>query len=344
MNMNMNIDSDKPLPLRLKITVGALFTIVALAFIPAQWLNWSKDSYEKPLLETSDFQVKTLITDTNADPDGDGVPNWQEALLGTDPTSPNTNGVPDRTKIDQTTNSEVTANTPTLYSFSKEEQKTLAQVNDPNNITGQVAKNSVGLATYLDQQKITDDTSAMTIGGNIYNEAAKLAEAKVYTTADITFAKTETFASIKTYGNTVAALYLDTVKKVVYPNDLTMLNTYFSNKDSKQLALFTAKLAVVTKARDTLLAMSVPKSAAEAHLAVINATESYRNALYSFSQVESDPMRTLVSVKEYKSIFEALATLPNVLGAYFDSKNVVFTPKESGYLFMQAILGAPSTQ
>ncbi len=336
--MNMNIDSDKPLPLRLKITVGALFTIVALAFIPAQWLNWSKDSYQKPLNETSTFAVKTLISDTNADPDGDGIPNWQEALLGTDPNSPTTNGIPDRTKIDPTTSTKDTSNTPTLYSFSKEEQKNLAEINDPNNITGQVAKNQVGLATYLSKDGTVSSDDATAVGENIYTEASKLAEAKVYTESDIIFAKTETFASIKTYGNTIATLYLDTMKKVALPDDLVILSAYLNDKDPKKLALFAAKLEVVTKARDTLLAMAVPKSSSAIHLSAINATEGYRNLLYSFSQVNDDPMRALISAKGSIDIFAKIITLPKEFASYFDSKNVVFTPKESGYLFMQAIL------
>lgn len=128
------------------------------------------------------------------------------------------------------------------------------------------------------------------------------------------------------------------MKKVALPDDLVTLSAYLNDKDPKKLALFSTKLAVVTKARETLLSMAVPRSAAASHLAAINATEGYRNLLYSFSQVNEDPMRALIATKGSIDVFAKMIALPKDFALYFDSKNVVFTPKESGYLFMQAIL------
>jgi hypothetical protein len=82
-----------------------------------------------------------------------------------------------------------------------------------------------------------------------------------------------------------------------------------------------------------LLKLPAPDSAAEEHLALINAVGFLGKAIEGMTMVDDDPIIALVSIGNFR---EGEIKISDALGgliSYFKEKQIVFTSKDYGYIF-----------
>jgi hypothetical protein len=215
----------------------------------------------------------------------------------------------------------------------KPDPEVIAQLNDPNNLTASFSKNMYIASTYLSKNPAQSaDEQQEILNKLMAQEAAKIVPT-VYTYKDLTLAKSESNESIKAYGNSVAKILDNMITEKSITEGFNGLEEYTKTKNERDLL----PLEQDSKRLDTiikkLLALSIPPSASVYHLAAINAIAEYKDLLYNLSTAASDPVRATLFMDKITSTFTAALRVHQQLAIYFDVKNIVFSSKDSGYVF-----------
>lgn len=213
------------------------------------------------------------------------------------------------------------------------DQKDLTSLNDPNNLTASFSKNLFVASTYLTQNGGGDDVTKQDILDQLTaQEAAKIIPT-TYLSKDLNVAKTESKDSIKSYGNNIALILENLITEESIKNDIGGVADYLDTGNTKSLDIVTADYKKVDEKLKKLLALSVPISASTYHLITVNQVAAYRDNLYNLSQLANDPIRARLALEKYAETTVYTLDIYKTLSKYFNTKNVVFSSKEKGYVF-----------
>ncbi len=303
---------------RAVLIAASILTIYGIYFastnISKTNLLGSKSKVVKPTLEAQILTVSEKLP-PNEDTDGDGTPNWQETILGTNPE------VKDKPLTGGTLSSEDTT-------------KRLA---DSGNMTVALAKNNATLSSYLntlapedkaniDQRGLAEDTltaTASTFSFKTYSESNLKHILIVPTQADR-----------KVYGNTLAKKTAEMLSAYVSTNDILALKDITDGKEATPNVTKLMKKASATEAfRDFLLTMPVPKDATKTHLIYVGAVSAYAEVMNGFLAEKEDPLKAGLFLRGYKGIVTNMFTTFAGFESYFSDAHLVFTSKEPGYVF-----------
>lgn len=296
-----------------KKSLFALIILIAVigvsALAPASWfgVKVKKQPYTK-----LDLTIMTSPSEIIDDTNHDGAVSWNEVVTDTFKDS-----------------------TSTLAKIKQKpiNQKTIAELNDPNNLTSSFSKNIYMATAYLKEKGITDEKSKQeAVNYLLLQEAAKMKATK-YTLEDIAIATTETKSSLKLYGNTVAPIIQSLVSSKIIEDDLSGLASFTKTKNEADLTPIKNNRDRVNLILQKLLTVSVPPSAITTHMLAVNRIAMYRDTLDNLSKSSSDPVRGTLSIDSYKNEIPLLGRIPSQFSDYFTIQNIVFSSKEPGYLF-----------
>jgi hypothetical protein len=287
-----------------------LAVIVLRAVIPSTWFK-PKTQQQRPFTRidfSSGNAVPSKITDTNSD----GQISWGEAVSAS--------------LIDSTGTLDIIKDNPV-------DQKVIDQLNDPNNLTSSFSKNLFLATTQLRERGATDEaTKQKTVAYLMEQEAAKIIQNK-YALKDLSIETSETKATIKLYGNTVAPLVKDVLTKEAIESDLTSLAKYTQSLKESDLSPIIKNKVRVDALLQKMLLVKVPPSASSYHLLAVNRMAFYKETLESFSKMSEDPVRATLMFNSYQDTLLLLARIPSRFSQYFNSQNIVFGAGEAGYIF-----------
>lgn len=213
------------------------------------------------------------------------------------------------------------------------DQKDLETLNDPNNLTASFSKNLYVASTYLNQNGGGDSATQQDILDQLTQQEAGKIIPTTYLFKDINVAKTESKDSIKTYGNNLALILKDMITEASIKGDMNGIVDYLNTQNEKSLEVVTNDYKKVDAVLKKLLALSVPMSASTYHIIAVNQVASYRDILYNLSQLSNDPLRAKISFENYTKTTVDTLTIYKNLSQYFDTKNIVFSAKDAGYVF-----------
>ncbi len=321
------------LPHTIRIFIaGGLLTL----FVFAVFLYLSLNVPENKNLENDDAQVNLVqknITETlqkklrNNDRDKDGLLDWEEALWNTDPNNPDTDndGTTDGDEVDLNRN------------------PLKKGPNDYQNIkTSLPAKNSTQTnTTEAFSQQFFIDYMDLRKSGNLKDPAKTkmlLEKAQkilstataIYNISDIIITR-ETPETIRAFGNQIGSI-LKIYGGSGNERALDIVETAVVENKPDEIKKLDPILKSYKDIRDNLLTVSVPNSAASAHLKLINSVSSLYNSLVSLRNLFVDPLQALVKLKKYTTDSVETAQSLKDLGLYFKQKNITFNENEDGYL------------
>jgi len=213
------------------------------------------------------------------------------------------------------------------------DQKDLATLNDPNNLTASFSKNLYVASNYLNQNGGGDSVAQQDILDQLMaQEAAKIIPT-TYLFKDINVSKVESKDSVRAYGNNLALILKDMITSSSMKTDLTGVADYLKTENQKSIEPVTDDYKKIDGILKKLLALSVPLSASTYHLITVNQVAAYRDNLYNLSQVVTDPLRARISLEKYAEVSISTLTIYKDLSKYFNIKNIIFSSKEAGYVF-----------
>lgn len=276
-----------------------------------------------------------------SDADHDGLKYWEEALWGTDPNNPDTDGdgTPDGEEVKE-------GRIPTLAGPNDK----LKTINNPDgtislretgtstekSLTDTVARNLYANYAVLGQSGKLNAENQDKLMTDLSNSVIQIIKPKIYTANDIKNMVEDNPDTIKKYGNDVATIINTNLKKESF-NEVTYLNNYMEKNSSADLQKVVLSSNNYKKTLQDMIEISVPQNALETHLNLVNSISSFSKSLEGMIMINDDPIVSLVSLKNYQEGMSAMLNAVNDLGIYFKNQKIVFTKKDIGYVFSSGI-------
>ena len=91
------------------------------------------------------------------------------------------------------------------------------------------------------------------------------------------------------------------------------------------------------KIEDSLLKMTVPKSALPFHIAFTNATASMIWSINGLKYILTDPIKALPGVAGYGDSADNFPKAIDGFSTYFSTQKIVFRPTDDGYQFFDRL-------
>jgi hypothetical protein len=286
--------------------LGCTLLLSALiSFLPAKWFGIAPAQHRLAKIDLSNLDsVSDIAKDTN----GDGVTDWDEIIAQT-------------------------YDTEELAISTAIDPGAVAQLNDPNNLTGSLSKNFYLASAYIKQSGVEGQGAEEDIVNNLMkNEATKIVF-KTYAFQDLEVDNKETSASVKAYGNALGKLVHVAIDMSLGVNDVAYIKDFVDTKNKASYAALVDKRDAADSIVSEMLTLKVPLSASAYHLLTLNRVAAYRDTMDNILKMETDPVRSAIAFDVYVKVTTDMLQTPKLLSGYFAGKNIVFSSQESGYVF-----------
>lgn len=265
---------------------GSIATGIIALVLVAQ-TSWFQNIFLKNSKRGIAVDPNTTIGDLVVkDSNGNGIPDWQERLWGLDPTVATTNGVSNKTIIE-------------------EKRKSLegsGGQTEPLNETDILAQQLYGVTTALGQSGVINNDSLASIGANL-GKGIDLKQIKnQYSIKDI--------RTVKTTADSLNSYY-DSMAKITgsYKDDSAEIDIIVSVLESGDYSMMPElkKKAIDYKALSkSLQIIKVPVGMADYHLTIINGLYGIAESFNYIAEMEDNGINALSGIGVYK--YHALAT------------------------------------
>jgi hypothetical protein len=294
--------------------------IAILVFAGGAWF------YHTPKeVSTTEDQVSIVPSETRSgdrDSDGDGLPDWQEALYGTDMNNPDSDGdgAKDGDEIRVGRNPDKAGPDDQLTQF------------DPSTFAASSTDITLKNAFYAQFLKERGDT----IREATVRELIKRFDAKEfapqYTLVNLKITSHTDPASLRAYGDAFGKL-ISVYTTKSYRNEMEILKDSVINKNRSILSELQLPAIGYRNFTNDLLALSVPIGAAESHLKIVNGYGLMSHSLLALTHLFEDPVRGQGAYQTYlKQTYEINAGYAGLL-KYFKDQQIVFAGTDPGHYF-----------
>jgi len=266
------------------------------------------------------------------DSDTDGLPDWQEALYGTDPLNPESfrAGVRDGEAVAQGLIEPKVMVRPAEEPIDPDTIP--GTPGAPSSLTDRFAQTL--LKQYLLNRTGTPPTQEEIVAfvqGGVAELSSGATEPDRYTLTDVRVSSTATLATYAAEAE--AAIAANTVSSTISSrNELAYFQDAIRGDDDA-----VAKIAAYSKAyaamADALIRMQVPEESRQAHLAIVNATMHLSGTTADMAALREDPLRALLGIGLYKKYAESMKSGFANLNSVFKARQVSLTEGQPGYEF-----------
>jgi hypothetical protein len=341
----MKIDP-KYLPSRKFVIV--LSSIIAVALIVLAFSFRRSGSYEA----TNDNSLTVAASSSfeafkQVDSDHDGLPDWQEALYGTDPKNPDTDGdgTPDGEEIKEgrdplkanTAPKGQEPNDKISAEQIAQDQKTLQEYNSLS-LTDKYARDL--FSQYIATKQV-GSTLSQTDQEVLALSALPDIQVKTYTINDIkTYSATNTQAEARKYVNDVAYIVYQTAaikEKYKIKDESIVLDEIMASSDSSSIKDLGPVLNLLVAELRAFLALPMDGDFASIHLNLINTLGNKIAGLYGMEKLYSDPLQTMILLKNYQDGDDGMYTAVSSIIDLANSQRITFSTNEYGYYFVNMI-------
>lgn len=287
------------------------FLVIALLFFAAFKLLSGKNSFfaqrNDVKVQAGNLTINEMIT---KDSDGDGVPDWEEALWGTDPNNKETFGMPDATYI---------ANKRKALNVNQPADNGTPTQTDNFARDFFAAYNAMKTSGQVDDATIKNFSSAL---------GQKIVDSSVvdqYSEKDLKLADNDDPQTQADYYASAAGLFA-IYKESGLGDELEIAGGIASTGqggDTKSEDQLQKIAGAYQEFAQKLLLVPVPKSLVQYHLEIINSANNTGIAVSNMSKMISDPVTGLSGISQYQKYSSDLITSANNLEAFLIKNGII---------------------
>jgi len=305
--------------------------IVAGAFFLAEYRNKKQKqlAYTAPEISTTTPSLSPDLQ--NIDSDGDGLKDWEEILLGTDPRDPDTDG-------DGTTDGKEASSgrNPLVKGPNDKNSSTTAKVSaskEKLTSTDVLARDFFARYMELRQGGLSNDkVSQNEVIGQVLKNGIIVDSPKFYAFKDILVKTDSSDASVKRYGNDVGIVFK------TYPHtgrdEAVIAKESMEKGDDDILKEIDPIISSYKNIVSGLLKISAPQNISGMHLSLINSISTFLFVAESLRKIDKDAMGAINGVSLYleagRSLEKSLASIRD----YMLSLNISYNKDEAGSIFI----------
>jgi len=331
-----------------RVLVATLFAVVIIvgSFMLARGAG-------SPSLAQASAETALLLAIAARDSDGDGLPDWEEALYGTDPNTTDT------FRLGMTDGEAVARGLVVPKAIADISVATTtpdgAPIVDPSlppapaegTLTDSFAKNFFTLYIAAKQARGDADLSESDMQ-NIASQALASLASSIIAAPDFKSAKDLTISGT---GRDALSAFAVNAEAVLVKNtssaaksEISYLKAAVEDNDAEALT----HIASIAKAyRDSaagLSALRVPEELAAAHLELVNALMRTSQIADDFTRVNVDPLATMLALKQYPQAVLALGTAFAHIGKTYAVAGVSLPAGTPGASFVNLIIDVANEQ
>lgn len=272
-----------------------------------------------------------LVSYASKDTDGDGLPDWQESLYGTDPNNAHSVN-PSISDADAVAQGLVQPKFATATSTPVDSSIIPGVDAGPTTLTDQFARQLFG--QYLQKRGVTQPTP-QEIATFVQQSVAELNNSRskqdAFNQGQVRVSGTGPDALLVYAGNgeqvlnktkiDVSKTALEFYSDVVNKNDVVAL---------KKLKTYGTGYAEIARG---LMNMSVPKEMAASHLALANSLMHMSASIFDMVEINNDPLRAMLGLAQYQDDSVALGRALSDMHSVFTSEHVIPSLGTTGTVF-----------
>jgi len=293
------------IPTESVVRVGGALVIGAVLLVGALSMRSFPEEATSPAAATvAARDVRTVIE--SIDTDGDGYPDWEEMLRGTDPYT-HTTFMPTATSTD-------------------------SEYTPPNTVTEKFSERFLeDLVRTSAGRELTEEEQVAFVTESISSLVAEVA-IKLYTRANILVVGDNTLADHRAYGNAVADILLR--NSIQNENELVIMERAALNDNPSELAALEPIAQAYAGMVADMLKLATPSGFAAEHVDLLNMLALIESDIRAMRETEKDPLNALVHTQRYIDDATGLYTALNNIRTKLESAGIAYTSGEPGmFLF-----------
>lgn len=287
------------------VALGVIF-FLAYNFSPQKKFFFFQN--KQATLQAGNLTINELI---QKDSDGDGVPDWEEALWGTDKNNKETFGIPDLTYI---------ANKKKALGISPS-----ANTNQNQNETEKFAQDFFTAYAAMKTSGQVDDTAISNFSNALGQQITNASVVDQYSEKDIEIAKSDEKKDQESYYVTAGTLF-EKYKAEGVGSELEAAGEVAAGGDAGdtqgQNNLVKISGAYQEFAQKLLL-VPVPHSLAEYHLKIINSANNTGIAVLNMSKMMTDPVVGISGISQYEKYSDDLINSVHDLETFLSTNGII---------------------
>jgi len=276
------------------IIIGILFFLISSLISKKSHFSATNDSK----IQASKLTINDLL---QKDSDGDGIPDWEEALWGTDPNNKATfNGVADADYIQKKKDALKIAN---------------GNTGDQNggNLTetDKFAQEFFASLTAMKQNGQVDASTIKNVSTALGQQIADPTMTDKYTNQDAKIAESDGVDAQKTYYTTIEKLF-ETYTKNGIGDEVEIMSILANSDATGDKTKYSDQLTQIANAYQDyatqMIGVSVPQSLVTYHIAITNSANNTGIAVMNMTKVTNDPVVGLSGLSQYQKYSDNLVS------------------------------------
>lgn len=250
--------------------------------------------------------TKDTATDARAthhlDSDSDGVPDWQEHLMGTDPYDPDSDddGVPDTyTPL------------PNLYQIAG------TSTDEESSLTTQLASDLVSQYLALTQEGYSRE-KGIALGTTLASRVSTSTAYRIYTEEEVTITSDASYQRMLDYRSDLRTA-LEPLLENTTP-EFELYGRAIATGDTHALTELYHAATRYDDAAKRMMDVSTPREALASHIAAVNALTHFAAVLREMVRVIHDPLASAALIREYNTAERDTFDAFNAQASYFAEK------------------------